>query len=146
MSILSDLEPGQAIDMADLTWRFTADTASEFLFGQSLDTLSFNEADGGFSSFINAFAKIQDIVFKRSSFGILWPLAELSGDSTEPLGNVVKQFIDPIVQRALDHKMKMVEKGQQVEVDQCTFLEYLAWRCDGEPTYRARVSVTDSTT
>jgi len=146
MSILSDLEPGQAIDIADLTWRFTTDTASEFLFGQTLDTLSFSEADGGFSSFINAFAEIQDIVFKRNSFGILWPLTELSGDLTEPLGNVVKQFVDPIVQRALEHKRRMIEKGQQVEVDQCTFLEYLAWRCDGKWTCGAGVPVTDSIT
>jgi hypothetical protein len=135
MSILSDLEPGEAIDVADLTWRFTTDTAFEFLFGQTLDTLSFNEAENGFDSFINAFAEIQDIVFKRSSFGTLWPFAELSGDLTEPLGNIVKQFVDPIVQRALEHKRKMVEKGQQVEVDQCTFLEYLAWRNDGEHTF-----------
>lgn len=132
MSILSDLEPGQAIDVADLTWRFTTDTASEFLFGQTLDTLSFSEADGGFSSFLKAFAGIQDIMFKRNSFGTFWPLTELSGDMTEPLGNTIKQFVDPIVQRALEHKRKMVEKGQLVEPDQCTFVEYLAWRNDGE--------------
>jgi hypothetical protein len=132
MTILSDLKPGQAIDVADLTWRFTTDTASEFLLGQTLDTLSFSEADGGFSSFIDAFAEIQDIIFKRNSFGTLWPLTELSGNLTEPLGNIVKQFVDPIVQRALEHKRKMEEKGQQVEIDQCTFLEYLAWRNDGE--------------
>ena len=138
MSIISDLEPGQAIDIADLTRRFTTDAASEFLFGQTLDTLSFSEADGGFSSFINAFAKIQDIVFKRNSFGIYWPLAELFGDSTEPLGNVIKQFVDPIVQRALEHKRKMVEKGQQIEPDQCTFLEHLAWRNDGEHIWLTR--------
>ena len=132
MSILSDLEPGEAIDVGDLAWRFTTDTASEFLFGQTFDTLSFSEADGGFSSFTKAFAEIQDIVFKRNSFGVFWPLAELTGDSTEPLGDIVKRFVDPIVKRALEHKQKMVEKGQQVEADQCTFLEYLAWRNDGE--------------
>lgn len=132
MAIISDLEPGEAIDVADLTWKFTTDSASEFLFGQTFDTLSFSEADGGFSSFINAFAEIQDIVFKRSSFGVFWPLTELTGDLTEPLGSVVKQFVEPIVQRALEHKRKMAEKGQQVEADQCTFLEYLAWRNDGE--------------
>lgn len=132
MSILSDLEPGQAIDIADLTWRFTTDSGSEFLFGQTLDLLSFSEADDGFSSFINAFAKIQDIAFKRNSFGTFWPLTELSGDSTEPLGNIIKQFVDPIVQRAVEHKRNMMDKGQQAEADQCTFLEYLAWRTDGE--------------
>ena len=132
MSILSDLEPGEAIDVSDLTWRFTTDSASEFLFGQTFDTLSFSEADGGFDSFINAFAEIQDIVFKRSSFGVFWPLTELTGDATEPLGDIAKRFVDPIVRRALEHKRKMVEKGQQVESDQCTFLEYLAWRNDGE--------------
>ena len=133
MSILSDLEPGQAIDVSDLTWRFTTDTASEFLFGQTLDTLSFSEADGGFSLFINAFAEIQDIAFKRSLFGELWPLTELFGDTMEPLGNIIKQFVDPIVQRALENKRNIVEMGQQVELDQChTFLEYLAWKNDGE--------------
>ena len=132
MSILSDLEPGQAIDIADLTRRFTTDAASEFLFGQTLDTLSFSEADGGLGSFLDAFAEIQDIVFRRNSFGALWPLTELFGDATEPLGNIIKQFVDPIVQRALEHKRKMLEKGQQVEPDQCTFLEYLAWRNEGE--------------
>jgi hypothetical protein len=132
MSILSDLEPGEAIDVSDLTWRFTTDTGSEFLFGQTFDTLSFSESDGGFSSFISACGEIQDIVFKRNSFGVFWPLAELTGDTTEPLGNVIKQFVDPIVQRALEHKRKMMEKGQEVESDQCTFLEYLAWRNDGE--------------
>ena len=140
MAILSDLEPGEAIDIADLTLRFTTDTASEFLFGQTFDTLSFSEADGGFSSFISASTEIQDIVFKRNAFGILWPLTELAtGDLTEPLGNTIKQFVDPIVQRALEHKRKMLERGQEVELDQCTFLEYLAWRNDGdcisEPTY-----------
>jgi hypothetical protein len=140
MTILSDMEPGQAVDVVDLTWRFTTDSASEFLFGQTLDTLSFGEADGRFSSFIDAFAEIQEIVFKRSSFGAFWPLTKLSGDSTEPLGNIVKQFVDPIVQCALERKRKMVEKGRQVEIDQCTFLEYFAWRDDGErvckPTLR----------
>ena len=136
MSILSDLEPGEAIDVADLTWRFTTDTASEFLFGQTFDTLSFSEADGGFSSFTSAFAEIQDIVFKRNSFGTLWPLTELTGDLTEPLGRIIKEFVDPIVQRALEHKKKMVARGQQVEADECTFLEYLAWRNDGERSCR----------
>ena len=135
MSILSELEPGQAIDIADLTLRFTTDTGFEFLFGQTLDTLSFGEGQGGFSSVINAFAEIQDIAFKRNSFGTLWPLTELSGDLTEPLGNIVKQFVDPIVERALEHKRRMVEKGQRVEADQCTYLEYLAWRNDGEHAY-----------
>ena len=111
MAILSDLEPGQAIDVADPTWRFTTDSVSEFLFGQTLDTLSFGEVDGGFSSFIDAFAEIQEIVFKGSSFGAFWPLTKLSGDSTESLGNIVKRFVDPIVQCALEHKRKMVEKG-----------------------------------
>jgi hypothetical protein len=138
MAILSDLEPGEAIDMADLTWRFTTDTASEFLFGQTFDTLSLSEVDGGFSSFLSAFAEIQDIAFKRNSFGVFWPLTELTGDLTEPLGDVIKQFVDPIVQRALDHKKKMIETGQQVEPEECTFLEYLAWKNDGECVSRSR--------
>ena len=132
MSILSDLEPGQAVDVADLACRFTTDAASEFLFGQNLDTLSSSEAEGGFRSFIKASGEIQDIMFKRSSLGPLWPLTELFGDLTEPLANTMRQFVDPIVQRALEHKVKMAEKGQQVEADQSTFLEYLAWRNDGK--------------
>ena len=139
MAILSDLEPGEAIDIADLTLRFTTDTASEFLFGQTFDTLSFGEADGGFNSFISAVDEIQDIAFKRNSFGTFWPLTELTGDVTEPLGDTIKRFVDPIVQRALEHKRKMMERGQQVEPDDCTFLEYLAWKNDGEHVLRSRI-------
>lgn len=138
MSILSDLEPGQAVDVADLARRFTTDSASEFLFGETLDTLSSGEADCGFSTFISACGKIQDIMFKRHSFGAFWPLTELSGDLTEPLANTIREFVDPIVQRALEHKRKMIEKGQQIEPDQSTFVEYLAWRNDGEHACRSK--------
>jgi len=56
---ISNLEPNQPIDFGDLAARFTIDTASEFLFGHNLDTLSYSV--DGFDSFTNAFMKIQQV-------------------------------------------------------------------------------------
>lgn len=120
---ISNLEPNQAIDFEDLAARFTIDTSSEFFFGHNLDTLSYH-ADG-FDEFMDAFVKIQRISLDRSIRGDLWPLFEPFGDKSKKYGDILKQWVTPLVERALEHKRKMLEKGQSIQEDQCTLLEYL---------------------
>jgi len=126
---ISNLEPNQPIDFEDLAARFTIDTASEFLCGHNLDTLSYR-ADG-FDNFMDAFVKIQQVSLERSIRGGLWPLFEPFGDRSKKYGDVIKEWVTPLVERALEHKRKMSEKGQQIQNDQSTFLEYLAYSFDG---------------
>ena len=130
---ISNLETDQPIDFEDLAARFTIDVASEFLLGHNLDTLSYH-ADG-FDGFMDAFAKIQQIALERTLLGGLWPLFEPFGDRSKKHGDVIKEWVTPLVERALEHKRKMSEKGQQIQNDQSTFLEYLAHSFDGNSPF-----------
>ena len=131
---ISNLEPDQPIDFEDLVARFTIDTASEFLFGDNLDTLSFR-ADG-FDNFMDAFVKIQHIALERNIRGGLWPLFEILGDKSKKYGDTIKEWVTPLVERALEHKRKMSEQGHEIQNDQSTLLEYLAYSFDGNSQSR----------
>ena len=126
---ISNLEPNQPINFEDLAARFTIDSASEFLFGHNLDTLSYR-ADG-FDAFMDAFMKIQRVALERSIRGGFWPLFEPFGDTSKKYGDVIKEWITPLVESALEHKRKMSEKGQPIQNDQSTLLEHLACSFDG---------------
>lgn len=75
--------------------------------------------------------QFQRISFERSARGGLWPLFEPFGDRTKKYGDAVKGWITPLVERALEHKREMSEKGQQFQNDQNTLLGHLAQSFDG---------------
>lgn len=120
--------------------RFTLDAASEFLFGQNMDTLSgmlpvaghtIMSAKGSattdeFGSFVQAFETTQTIVSERARRGYFWPVAELLHDKVEAHMDIINGWLNPIIERVLVHKMRMKKAGVQVTADQSTFLEYLA--------------------
>jgi len=84
---------------------------------------------------MDAFVKIQNVMLIRSIRGGLWPLFEPFGDKAKKYGDIIKEWVTPLVERALEHKHKMSEKGQQIQDDQSTFLEYLAYSFDGNPPF-----------
>ena len=122
-------DPNDSLDLEDLVARFTVDTASEFLFGENLNTLSY--ADDGFGSFTNAFMGIQAQVCKRNMLGNFWPLLELFEDKSERHKKVIRGWVDPLVARAVQIQKEMKEKGQTADPNDCTFLEYLATKTQG---------------
>ena len=82
MSKLRDrLREGVAVDVQDLFWRFTMDSASEFLFGSDVQSLStdlpypftvkavMNHRVHLSDNFVNAFQKAQVVSAVRSRFG-----------------------------------------------------------------------------
>jgi hypothetical protein len=85
----------------------------------------------GFDGFMDAFMKIQQVSMERSIRGGFWPLFEPFGDRSKKYGDVIKEWVTPLVERALEHKREMSKKGQQIQNDQSTFLEYLAQSFDG---------------
>jgi hypothetical protein len=122
-------DPNDSLDLEDLVARFTVDTSSEFLFGENLDTLSYR--NDGFHSFTDAFMGIQALILKRGTIGGLWPVLELFKDKSEEHKRTIRNWVDPLVIRALQIQKEMKEKGQTVNSDECTFLEYLATKTDG---------------
>ncbi|KAG2063571.1 cytochrome P450 [Suillus decipiens] len=107
---------GLAIDFQDLISRFTLDSASEFLFGHCINSLSaglpypqnetkFTDAiqgDNTAMAFAYAFSEAQQVISRRVSLGQTWPLSEILADDTTQHMKVVNAFLDPILKDALE--------------------------------------------
>ena len=138
------LREGVAVDVQDLFCRFTLDSASEFLFGSDVRSLS---ADLPYpstakastirrghpsDSFAGAFQKSQIASAARSRFSRFWPLFEFWEDKVESEIQTVFDYVDPIVKRALEARkekeLSQVEGGDEDE----TLLEHMARLTDGE--------------
>ena len=132
INIILNTDPNDSLDFEDLIARFTVDTASEFLFGENLNTLSYEK--DGFNSFTDAFMAIQALIQRRSIVGSWWPLLELFKDKSEGHKKTIRSWVDPLVVRAVRIHKEMKEKGQNVNPDGCTFLEYLATTTEGKLT------------
>ena len=113
----------------DIATRFTLDSATEFLFGmdvcslstpipypynspqaQQISNSSFNNLDSA-TRFAKAFSEAQSITLSRSRFGLLWPLFEFWHDRMEEPMKIVHELIDPIVVDAIA-KRKFWDSGQ----------------------------------
>ncbi|KAG5643869.1 hypothetical protein DXG03_009553 [Asterophora parasitica] len=152
---------GHAIDFQDLMSRFTLDSASEFLFGHCVHSLtaglpyphnasyvppeSKTPQSARADDFARAFLEAQEIISSRERFGWIWPLAEVWGDKTKEPMKVVNAYLDPIIQEAIAKKdatpKAEKEKTEPSHVeDGATLLDHLvsltsgAWNPSGRST------------
>ncbi|KAJ7174475.1 cytochrome P450 monooxygenase pc-2 [Mycena filopes] len=115
------LNEGYPVDIQDVASRFTLDSGTEFLFGTSVDSLSAGLAypesapkaltPASFHThpsnvFVDAFMEAQRMHVGRGRFGTKWRLREFWTDLVKPHRDVIDQFIDPIVNDALEKKAK----------------------------------------
>ncbi|KAI6040651.1 cytochrome P450 [Pisolithus marmoratus] len=120
------LQEGYPVDFQDMVYRFTLDSATEFLFGKSVRSLSAglvyskNSQPGKHRDFTNhsanafarALAEAQSQAMLRTNFGSSWRLAEFWGDRIRKEMEVCYRFIDPILKDALETK-RMMKDGDQ---------------------------------
>ena len=132
---------GVAVDVQDVLSRFTMDTATEFLFGQDVESLS---ADLPYPStykksslgthpsdkFALAFSRAQEYTFPRGFYGKLWPLVDFWEDIVATQKEVTWEFINPLIQAALDKK-KAAKGVCDVSRDDGTLLDHLVQQTDG---------------
>ena len=132
------------MDVQDLFCRFTIDSASEFLFGSDVRSLSAdlpypstikstaNRRVHPSDSFADAFQKAQVASAARSRFGSFWRLIEFWEDGVEKEIQTVFDYVDPIVKRALEtKKMKEISNAEGGDEDE-TLLEHLVKLTDGK--------------
>ena len=146
LALISDFTAkGEAFDAQDLFARFTLDSASEFLFGQNLDTLSLARPEPGkakmgpkgsatndeFGSFAQGFELAQCVVTQRARLGYFWPFAELRKNKIKEACNITKKWLDPLVKRAIEEKADAKRSGIEAPVSERTFMEHLAQSTDG---------------
>ena len=96
--------------------RFTLDSASEFLFGHDVKSLSAGLPYPKVPSapiqalapyhpaniLAHAFSQVQSAAAKRVRYGGLWPFFELSGDKTKEDMKIIDAFIEPIISDAVE--------------------------------------------
>ncbi|KAJ3511200.1 hypothetical protein NLJ89_g4237 [Agrocybe chaxingu] len=124
------LSEGYPVEFQDLVSRFTLDSASEFLFCQSVGSLSAgisyppSAARENPISFYNhpsrvfaqAFTDAQLRLALRLGVGNEWLLTEFFGDKIQPLRKVMDDFTEPLMKAALEKR----ERDLQEKVDEKT--------------------------
>jgi len=132
---------GIAVDAQDVLSRFTMDTATEFLFGQNIMTLS---GDLPYPStckkasarthpsdrFAFAFNRAQEHTFPRGIYGKMWPLFEFWEDRVAKDKKITYEFTDPLIKAALEKK-KAAKGIYEVDRDDSTLLDHLVQQTDG---------------
>lgn len=127
--------------------RFTLDSASEFLFGRSVDSMSaglaYPEASPLANSpeflnhpsntYVQSFVESQTLTTQRAAFASKWPLVEFWKDKVKPHRKVVDNYIEPILNAELENKAREGEGEKDEEAG--TFLSHLVQATDGGSTY-----------
>lgn len=89
--------------------------------------------DDSWGSFTKAFEMVQLNITARSRLGSIWPLFELFKDKNEDHMTVIRQWLEPLVKRALSSKQRMEGAGISSPIADKTFLEHLADSTEGKP-------------
>lgn len=120
----------------DIAGRFTMDSATEFLLGRSVDSMSsplpLPSSSDRFTRTGNAFADALrtalDTVVHRLIIGEQWPMLEMK-DATAPSMKILHDYMEPIIDEAF--KSKGLRDINKDAVDNGTFLEHLVVVTDG---------------
>lgn len=139
--------------------RFTLDSATEFLFGSSVHSMStgipyphhapsylelrrrqaYSTSSITADAFAAAFGKSQILLATRLGLGWIWPLLEIFNDKTQDPMRVVDAFVEPIVREAVEKnnkrsqdKVEGDEEAKQGEEEEVTLLDHLVKYTTGE--------------
>jgi len=140
------LHPNTSQDMVS---RFTLDSATDFLFGNDVRSLSaglpypYNspltasyDISHPANVFAHAFGESQKLSGSRSRYGSSWPLIEFWKDNVKVHREVIDKFIDPILTEAIA-KNKMAKgafgkEGEREVGDGETLLDHLVNYTEGK--------------
>lgn len=137
--------------------RFTLDSAAEFLFGTTIDSLSAgipyppqfaqkNSANFYTHSsnlFAQAFTEGQIVTSLRYSMGSEWPLGpEFWGNAVEPLRTVMDEFTEPLIAEALEKRM--TEKKLSVPQQESNLLAHLVNQTQGSSTLLGHAGIINT--
>ncbi|KAF8959368.1 cytochrome P450 [Flammula alnicola] len=126
------LAEGYSIDFQDLVSRFTLDSATEFLFGTTVGSLSAGIPYPPLSAlknspsfynhpsniFVNAFLEGQVLTGLRYSLGTDWPLGpDFWKNKVTPLRKIMDDFTEPLMKEALAKREERIFKKDSKSED-----------------------------
>ncbi|KAG6861395.1 hypothetical protein C0995_000524 [Termitomyces sp. Mi166 len=125
------MRSGNAINFQDLMSRFTLDSASEFLFGYSVHSLTagipyphnaihvptnlISPQAKLANDFAAAFSQVQEMIACRDLYGWIWPLTEIFEDKTKKPMTIVRAYLDPIIKEAVAKNAHIRKNGLKEE-------------------------------
>ncbi|KAG8861160.1 hypothetical protein FRB96_003110 [Tulasnella sp. 330] len=143
---------GEPVDFQDIAGRFTMDSATAFLFGESVHSMSTplalpytaQSTTASSSSmeipFASAFKSALEGYSMRIPVGKTWPLWEITGDKNRPYVKLLHDYVDPIVERGLSNKRKLAlarrEEGDEPADENGTLLDHLVSVTDDKTVIR----------
>ena len=134
----------------DLIARFTLDSATEFLFGQDVRSLSASipypptdvksstAADAPLlNQFSEDFRLAQIATANRAQYAFLWPLWEFWHDKVGDHAKSIDEFISGLCRDAIARKAEREKAGltEEAEKEEETLLEHLVKLTDGKPQH-----------
>ncbi|KLO20136.1 cytochrome P450 [Schizopora paradoxa] len=119
------LATGHSVDFQDVIGRFTLDSATEFLFGKCVHSLSAglpyspvvtssfdSPSSKDFSTqFVEAFSLAQTKTAKRSRFGTAWPLFHFWSTGSKDSMDTIYSFIEPIMHEVIAKRKEKIAAG-----------------------------------
>ncbi|KAJ7609553.1 cytochrome P450 [Mycena polygramma] len=148
------LAEGYPIDIQDAVSRFTLDSATEYLFGRSVDSMSAGLAYPSSSpladapafhnhpsnTYVRAFVQGQVLMTQRMAYATKWPLREFWADRVKPQREIADAYIEPIMDEALERKRARAFKGENGKSDGeeevATFLSHLVQSTENKEVIR----------
>jgi hypothetical protein len=142
MKLKDRFKRGIAVDIQDILSRFTLDTATEFLFGQDVNTLSADlpyptgyrgpnrKHEHPSDEFALAFSRAMEYSFPRAVYKQFWPLMEFWEDTVGTQKEITHKFINPIIHAALE-KQKAAKRVDGISKEGGTFLDHLVQQTEG---------------
>jgi cytochrome P450 len=109
-------DPSKVVDLQERFFQLTIDSATEFLFGQSTNTLE-AAAEEGFNAsddFANDFTVAQRWCAERGRVGLVRPMYDLFSDGSGP--RAIKKchaFVDRFVDEAVRYREKVAESDEK---------------------------------
>jgi hypothetical protein len=89
--------------------------------------------EGEFGSFATAFEGVQHVLSTRSRRRMAWKYFEIFRSASDVHMKVIREYIDPIVLKALQEKREYDSLGEEVKEEMTgSFLRYLAMSTEGQ--------------
>ena len=130
---------GSTVDLQEMFFRLTIDTATEFLFGESCNSLHVGTTGTSNVGFAKAFNDAQDCIAMRSNQGFFAKFNPELKKMDESV-RIVHEFVDKYVQSALDYRRKRdLEKAPDSNDERYVFLQELARRLDDPKRLRSEL-------
>lgn len=126
---------GRTINLADYFFRLTMDSATEFLFGESTNSLS-QTSDEGFSG---AFNRSQEFIAMRARFGI-WANLFKEAKGAKKDQKFVHDFVDYYVNIGCSKRDQMLaEKQTEYKSDRYIFIDELVSQTNDRTRIRSEL-------